>query len=101
MLFGSARRNDPARLAHADRVKAWTRERFGLAPGAVISVAELACALPGCPPIETAVMFWTTDGVHYHFKVFKPLADVVAEDLPPAWYRDALRVVPGVECSCC
>jgi len=100
-MFGPMRKSDPARLAHADRVQAWTRGRFGLAPDAVISVAQLACALPGCPPVETVVMFWTADGGHYHFKVFKPLEEVAEDDLPPAWYRDALRVVPGVECSCC
>lgn len=100
-MFGPARRKDPARLAHADRVSAWTRARFGLAPQAVVSVAELACALPGCPPLETVVMFWTADGAHYHFKLFKRLEEVVEDDLPPAWYRDALRVVPGLECSCC
>jgi hypothetical protein len=100
-MFGSPRRSDPGRLAHADRVAAWTRERFGLAPDAVISVAELACALPGCPPLETVVMFWAADGGRYHFKVFKRLEEVVADDLPPAWYRDALAVVPGVECGCC
>jgi hypothetical protein len=100
-MFGPMRGRDPARLAHADRVKAWTIGRFGLAPEALISVSELACTLPGCPPVETAVMFWTADGRHYHFKVFKRLEDVVEDDLPPAWYRDALAVVPGVECSCC
>lgn len=100
-MFGPMRRSDPARLAHADRVQAWTRARFGLAPDAVISVAQLACGVPGCPPVETVVMFWTADGEHYHFKLFKRLEEVVEDDLPPAWYRDALRVVPGVECSCC
>ncbi len=100
-MFGSVRRNDPARLAHADRLSAWTRARFALAPGTVVSVAELACTLPGCPPVETAVMFWTADGGHYHFKVFKRVEEVVEDDLPPAWYRDALAVVPGMECSCC
>jgi hypothetical protein len=100
-MFGPMRNRDPGRLAHADRVKSWTRTRFGLGADAAISVAELACALPGCPPVETAVMFWTADGRHYHFKVFKRLEEVVEDDLPPAWYRDALAVVAGVECSCC
>jgi|SRR4051812_18154231 hypothetical protein len=99
-MFGAVKKS-PERLRAADRVKAWTRERFALARDAVISVAELACGLPGCPPVETAVMFWTMDGRHYHFKVFKRLEEVVESDLPPAWYRDALAVVPGIECSCC
>jgi len=100
-MFASRRNRSPERREQVERLTAWTRERFQLPSNAVVSVAELACSVPGCPPLETAVMFWAADGAHYHFKVFKPLADVVAEDLPPAWYRDALRVVAGVECSCC
>jgi hypothetical protein len=100
-MFSSPAKKGPERLAQVERVVAWTRARFALPADAAVSVAELACPVPGCPPIETAVMFWTADGGHYHYKVYKPLADVTADDLPPAWYRDALRVVPGVECSCC
>jgi hypothetical protein len=100
-MFGPARKAAPERRQALERVTAWTRERFGLARDAVISVAELACALPGCPPVETAVMFWTADGGHYHFKVFKRLEEVVEGDLPPAWYRGALAVAQGVECDCC
>jgi hypothetical protein len=38
---------------------------------------------------------------HYHFKVFKPLQGVVEEEVPPAWYREALAVTPGIDCGCC
>jgi hypothetical protein len=37
----------------------------------------------------------------YQFKVFKPLAEVACDDLPPAWLRDALSVAEGIDCDCC
>jgi hypothetical protein len=33
--------------------------------------------------------------------VFKALADVREEDLPPAWMKDALAVPQGYDCDCC
>ncbi len=64
--------------AALDRVREWTRARFALADDETVMVSELACAVPGCPPIETHVVFWTALGRH-HFKIFKPLAEVIEE----------------------
>jgi hypothetical protein len=89
------------RLHAAERVKRWTRERFSLGESATMLVSEVESATPGFPPLHTVVAFWTAERKHYHFKVFKPLEEVVEEDLPPAWYREALAVQPGVECGCC
>jgi nitrate reductase delta subunit len=89
-------RTDDAAL---NRVRAWTRSRFKLDDETVM-VSEITCAVPGCPPIETHVVFWTELGRH-HFKVFKSLAEVVEDDLPPAFMKNALTWVEGVECSCC
>jgi hypothetical protein len=86
--------------AALDRVRAWTRGRFTLADDETVMVSEVACGVPGCPPVETHVVFWTARGRH-HFKVFKPLADVAEDDLPPAFMKDALTWVEGAECSCC
>jgi hypothetical protein len=83
------------------RVKRWTRERFALPDDAVISVSEIACSLPGCPPLETVVVFWTTAETRHHFKIFKPAEEVVEDDLPPAWMKNALIAVDGVGCDCC
>ena len=89
-----------AQVQGVERVQRWTRERFGLAEDATVFVAEVACALPGCPPLETVVGFWTDDATRHHFKVFKPVDDVVNEDIPPGWLRDALRAQADAECSC-
>lgn len=86
------------RADHASRVKQWTRKRFG---DVTVLVSELESAVAGLPPVHTVVAFWTADRRHYHFKLLKPLEEVVEEDLPPASSRDALAVIPGVECSCC
>jgi len=81
-------------------VRQWTRERFALPQDAAVMVAEVSCTVPGCPPLETVVAFWT-DNTRHHFKVFKPVAEVVADDLPPAWLKSALAEVEGIGCECC
>jgi hypothetical protein len=83
------------------RVRDWTRERFKLPDETVILVTEVACALPGCPPLETVVAFWTAEDRRHHFKLFKPVAEVALDDLPPSWMRDALIVDEQFGCECC
>jgi len=82
------------------RVREWTRERFTLPADAAILVAEVACGLPGCPPLETVVVFWIGETRH-HFKFFKPVCEVVFADFPPAWLQTALAVPEGFACDCC
>ena len=90
----------PAQSAALDRVREWTRHRFKLPDEAAILVAEIACAVPGCPPLETVIAFWSGERRH-HTKVFKPVADIVEDDLPPGWMKDALAILDDLECGCC
>jgi nitrate reductase delta subunit len=83
-----------------DRVRDWTRARFALAEDATIMVSEVTCAVPGCPPIETHIVFWTGLGRH-HCKIFKRLADAGEDDLPPAFMKNALIALEGADCDCC
>jgi hypothetical protein len=96
-----ALKTDAAHDAAIERVQAWTRERFGLPEQATVMVTELACRRPGCPPLETVIAFWEADNQRRHFKVFKPTVDVVANDLPPAWLREALCAEPEDDFACC
>jgi nitrate reductase delta subunit len=98
---GAAFRKSPDRLDAAARVKRWARERFKLDSEATLLVSELESALPGLPPLHTVVAFWTAERRHYRFQVFKPLEEVVEDDLPPSWYKDALEVPAGAACDCC
>jgi nitrate reductase delta subunit len=84
-----------------DRVRAWTRERFRLADDAPVLVSEINCKVPGCPPLETVVAFWTEGDKRHHFKVFKPVALIDADDLPPGWMKNALMALDGIDCACC
>jgi hypothetical protein len=84
-----------------ERVKTWTRERFRLPDGAPIFVSEVSCSVPGCPPLETVVAFWTEGEKRHHFKVFKPVAEVVQDDLPPSWMKYALVSADILGCECC
>jgi hypothetical protein len=83
------------------RVGAWTRERFALTETATVLVTELACGLPGCPLLETVVAFWTEDAKRHQFKIFKPVQDIVVDDLPLAWFKESLATPEGFGCDCC
>jgi nitrate reductase delta subunit len=94
-------KRSPEQLAALDRVREWTRARFALPEEATIIVAEVACGLPGCPPLETVVAFWFPGDMRHQFKVFKPVREVVEGDLPFAWLKEALVVFDGVGGDCC
>lgn len=92
-------KKSPGHSAALDRVREGVRARFSLGDAAIL-VAEVACAVPGCPPIETVIAFWSS-GRRHHFKVFKPVAEVGEDDLPPYWMKNALAVPDDFWCECC
>jgi hypothetical protein len=98
--FGSSRKG-PAHLDAVERLKDWTRGRFKLGEADGVMVSENAASLPGFPPLETAVTFWTAGGARHHFKFFKRVEDVAEDDLPPAWLKESLALSEGVQCACC
>ncbi len=83
------------------RLKDVVRTHFRLADDDAIMIAEVACEVPGCPPLETVIAFWCEDEKRRQLKVFKPLTEVVADDLPPWWMKSALIHDDFAECSCC
>ncbi len=102
-MFGNFAASPQQKTALA-RVEAEVRACFRLSPDTSVLVSELACALPGCPPLETVIAFWTgggNDALRHHYKVFKPVQQVTKADLPPWWMKDALAVLPDWACTCC
>ena len=83
------------------RIAEQTRKRFKLGQEAVVLVAELACTLPGCPPLDTVVVFWTPQGVRHRFKIFKPALQVTEQDLPYDWLMRSLAAPEGFGEDCC
>jgi hypothetical protein len=88
-------------LRALERVAEQTRKRFKLAPEDVVFVAELACVIPGCPPLDTVVVFWTGGGVRHRFRIFKPVVQVTEEDLPYVWLMRSLAATEGFDGDCC
>ncbi len=94
-------KRSPEFIAALDKIKDWTRERFSLPKDAPVLVSQLSCQVPGCPPLETVVAFWTDGDKRHHFKIFKPVEGVVVDDLPPAFMKNALIELDGIDCACC
>jgi len=96
LAFG---KKSPEHTAALNRVREWVRARFALGETAIL-VAEVACAVPGCPPIETVIAFWSAERRH-HFKLFKPVEEVAYDNLPYAWMKESLILPEGFGCDCC
>ncbi|MBD3763436.1 MAG: hypothetical protein IE927_01515 [Rhodobacterales bacterium] len=77
------------------------RDRFALGSDWVVAVSELRCQTPGCPPVETVALMWDPAGAPYRLRLFRPLAAVTDDDLPPRWYLPALAAEGDADCSCC
>jgi hypothetical protein len=100
MAWGVPKKGAEHRQA-LDRLAEQTRARFKLGHESVVMVAELTCTLPGCPPLDTVVVFWTPAGVRHRFKIFKPVVQVTEEDLPYVWLMRSLAAPEGFDDDCC
>ena len=101
LTAGPFQKKAPDHVAAIRRVKDLTRARFKLDDDVALMVSELECQQPGCPPLDTVVAFWTAPDRRHHFRIFKAAADVVEDDLPPWWMKDALIVDEIMGCPCC
>ncbi len=98
MLIGQAR-FEPALLTAVENIQGWTRTRFKLAAGAPVLVSEVACKVLGCPPLETAVAFWTEGDERHQFRLYKPMREVVYDDI--GWLMGAAGSHQGGAWNCC
>ena len=95
----------PKGLVHleaVERLKDMTRSRFNLAAGDAVMVSESACEMPGAPPLQTLVAFWTEGGRRHRFRAFKAVSEITEDDIPPAWLKESLAADDdGIGCACC
>ncbi|WP_200863081.1 hypothetical protein [Amycolatopsis orientalis] len=54
-LLGRSNKPDAARSDRAGEIAAVVREVLALGSSAAVTVQQLACAEPGCPPVETKI----------------------------------------------
>ncbi|QRI66209.1 hypothetical protein JQ506_25880 (plasmid) [Shinella sp. PSBB067] len=80
-------RGTPGVVSKARAIKQWTRERLALPGEAVVSVNELACYLPGCPPKETVVLVML-DGRTVQVSIHKAMQQVTEDDIVDAFARE-------------
>ncbi len=80
-------------------IQGWTRRRFKLESTAAVLVSEITCRLPGCPPLETVVAFWTGDDGRHQFRLLKPLRDVRYDDI--GWLFGTPSAHDPATFSCC
>ncbi|MDX3928954.1 MAG: hypothetical protein QHC90_24520 [Shinella sp.] len=73
-------RGTPGIVSQARLIKQWTRELLALPDDAVVSVNELACHLPGCPPRETVVLVMQ-DGKTTQMSIHKAMQDLTKGDV--------------------
>ena len=57
------------------------REELDLDDDDTITVSEMACTKAGCPPMETVISIFPTDGETYSIRVCKAIADVEPMDV--------------------
>ena len=76
-MFDNAR-PDPADV---DRVKGLFVGAFGLPEDTLVSLCELQCHEPDCPPIETVVTARGADGSVKDWRVHKRVGDITDADV--------------------
>lgn len=75
-------------LSRAREIKTWAREFSSLPDDAVVSVNELACHVPGCPPKETVVLMMYS-GQTIQVSIHKAIVEITQEDIASALSANA------------
>lgn len=61
------------------KIKRWTAQALELDPAIPISINQLQCHEPGCPPIETVIVLMSSPPQQY--KIHKPISDITETDI--------------------
>ena len=62
-------------------VKGWISEHFCLTEDDLVTLAELTCHEPGCPPVETVLTVHQADGRRQSWRVHKLLSEILEADI--------------------
>lgn len=79
-------------IGKARSIKAWVRESFSLEYDVVISVSEISCALPDCPPKETVILIMSGDKTR-QISIHRAMAEIDKDQVLAACaHQDTARV---------
>ena len=70
-----------ARRADTSELRRIVREELELGDDDTLTISELACPKPGCPPVETVISIFPADEEPYLVRVCKAVADVEPMDV--------------------
>ena len=56
-------------------------EKYNLDESTILSIAELSCHEPGCPPIETVITTRKVDGSMKNWKIHKSIGEIKKVDI--------------------
>lgn len=72
---------NPRMPAATAAIKDWTRTALDIGDDVVVSVNELACPQPDCPPRETIVLVLRAGAPAMRLSIHKAILDVVEQDV--------------------
>ena len=61
------------------QLKAWVHEALDISADIPVSISQLACHEPDCPPVETVIAIMTQPP--QQFKLHRPLCDIGQSDI--------------------
>ena len=62
-------------------------EKFSVSKDSTISVAELRCHEPNCPPVETVFTVGTSDGSIQDWRISKSASEIQIKDIEILYYK--------------
>ena len=79
-LFGAP--TPKVSTAQIQQLKSWVYEALTLGPDTSVSISQLRCTEPGCPPVETVIAVMTQPPKTY--KIHSPVSDLTQQDVVDA-----------------
>jgi len=67
---------DPSKI---QAIKTWTYETLAISPDIPISISQLSCSEPGCPPVETVISIMKIPTETY--KIHKAVGEIEFDDI--------------------
>lgn len=75
-------------------IKNWTRTALGIGGETAISINELACSEPDCPPQETVVLILKSGAPAMRLSIHKAIVDICEQDIVDVCKQGAETLVP-------
>ena len=74
-----AKSNVKSDRSQIQQIKNWTSQRLNLDSEIPISINQLQCHEPDCPPVETVIAVMTSPPQQY--KIHKPISEITEIDI--------------------